>query len=172
MSRHEWLPLPHTHPDCAVSGLKTGTGQRREPRGSLPPPAEFPRPLCGLLCLVQPRQVLPACVFSTPTPYSLPQTPTFHQGLAVYWQNQSQSPGAGCPAWGPPPPKALVIWQGCPQRGLLAPRGGFPGGASGKEPTCQHRRYKRRGLNPWSQEDPLEEGSTRRSKNLFPTSQG
>ena len=25
----------------------------------------------------------------------------------------------------------------------------FPGGASGKEPTCQSRRHKRRGFNPW-----------------------
>ena len=32
---------------------------------------------------------------------------------------------------------------------------GFPGGASGKEPSCQCRGYKRHGLNPW--EDPLEE---------------
>ena len=26
---------------------------------------------------------------------------------------------------------------------------GFPGGASGKEHTCQCRRHKRRGFNPW-----------------------
>ena len=26
---------------------------------------------------------------------------------------------------------------------------GFPGGASGKEPVCQYRRYKRHGFNPW-----------------------
>ena len=26
---------------------------------------------------------------------------------------------------------------------------GFPGGSSGKEPTCQCRRYKRHGLDPW-----------------------
>ena len=25
----------------------------------------------------------------------------------------------------------------------------FPGGASGREPACQHRRHKRRGSNPW-----------------------
>ena len=33
----------------------------------------------------------------------------------------------------------------------LAPvyREAFPGGASGKEPTCQHRRYKRCGFYPW-----------------------
>ena len=26
---------------------------------------------------------------------------------------------------------------------------GFPGGASGKEPTCQRGRHKRCGLHPW-----------------------
>ena len=29
------------------------------------------------------------------------------------------------------------------------PGKGFPGGASGKEPTCQCRRWKRLGFNPW-----------------------
>ena len=28
-------------------------------------------------------------------------------------------------------------------------REGFPGGVSGKEPTCQYRRYKRCGFDPW-----------------------
>ena len=28
--------------------------------------------------------------------------------------------------------------------------GGFPGGASGKEPACQRRRHKRHGLDPWA----------------------
>ena len=32
---------------------------------------------------------------------------------------------------------------------------GFPGGASGKEPTCQNRRHKR--FDPLVQEDPLDE---------------
>ena len=31
----------------------------------------------------------------------------------------------------------------------LGSRMGFPGGASGKEPTCQCRRPKRRGFDPW-----------------------
>ena len=35
---------------------------------------------------------------------------------------------------------------------------GFPGGTSGKEPTCQCRRHKRLGFSPWVREDPLEEG--------------
>ena len=33
---------------------------------------------------------------------------------------------------------------------------GFPGGASGKEPTWQCRRYKRCGFNPWVGKIPLE----------------
>jgi len=28
-------------------------------------------------------------------------------------------------------------------------KGGFPGGAGGKEPACQFRRHKRCGFNPW-----------------------
>ena len=34
----------------------------------------------------------------------------------------------------------------------------FPGGAGGKELTCQCRRHKRCGLNPLGREDALEEG--------------
>ena len=34
---------------------------------------------------------------------------------------------------------------------------GFSGGTSGKEPTCQHRRHKRR-VQSLGEEDPLEEG--------------
>ena len=31
---------------------------------------------------------------------------------------------------------------------------GFPGGTSGKEPTCQCRRHKRRGFHPWIRKIP------------------
>ena len=31
---------------------------------------------------------------------------------------------------------------------------GFPGGASGKEPTCQSRRRKRHGFSPWVGKNP------------------
>jgi len=34
---------------------------------------------------------------------------------------------------------------------------GFPGGASGKELTCQCRRQKRRGFDLWVRKNPLEE---------------
>ena len=42
----------------------------------------------------------------------------------------------------------------------------FPGGASGKEPTCQCKRHKRRGFDPWVGKSPLEEGMTTHSSNL------
>ena len=35
--------------------------------------------------------------------------------------------------------------------------GGFPGSASGKEPACPCRRYKRHGLDPWVGKIPLVE---------------
>ena len=31
---------------------------------------------------------------------------------------------------------------------------GFPGGAGGKEPACQGRRYKRFGFDPWVEKKP------------------
>ena len=34
---------------------------------------------------------------------------------------------------------------------------GFPGGAGGKEPTCQFRSLKRREFNPWIGKIPLED---------------
>ena len=37
---------------------------------------------------------------------------------------------------------------------LIACYYGFPGGASGKEPTCQFRRPKRHGLDPWVRKIP------------------
>ena len=41
------------------------------------------------------------------------------------------------------------------KRAFLVPRPwGFPGGASGKEPTCQCRRCQRRGFGPWFRRSP------------------
>ena len=37
---------------------------------------------------------------------------------------------------------------------LLETYNRFPGGASGKEPTCQCRKLKRRGFDPWVQKVP------------------
>ena len=37
------------------------------------------------------------------------------------------------------------------------------GSASGKEPACQFRRYKRHGFDPWVRKIPLEEGMTTHS---------
>ena len=37
---------------------------------------------------------------------------------------------------------------------LFSLKGSFPSGSSGKEPTCQCRRYKRRRFNPWVRKIP------------------
>ena len=44
--------------------------------------------------------------------------------------------------------------------------GGFPGGASSKEPICQCRRYKRCEFDPWVGKIPLEEGMATHSSIL------
>ena len=38
--------------------------------------------------------------------------------------------------------------------GIWCVQGGFPGGPSGKEPACQCRRHKRRGLHRWVRKIP------------------
>ena len=43
----------------------------------------------------------------------------------------------------------FLIWRDFFFKGSVHTRWGFPGGASGKEPTCQCRRLKRWGLSPW-----------------------
>ena len=43
---------------------------------------------------------------------------------------------------------------------------GFPGVTIGKEPTCQCRRCKRRGFDPWVREDLLEEDTATHSSIL------
>ena len=43
---------------------------------------------------------------------------------------------------------------------------GFPGGAFGKEPTCQCRRHRRGQFDPLDREDPLEEGMATHSSIL------
>ena len=43
---------------------------------------------------------------------------------------------------------------------------GFPGGANGKEPACQHRRHETR-VPSLGQEDPLEEGMATHSSIIF-----
>ena len=43
----------------------------------------------------------------------------------------------------------LAMWLGFGQW-----KCGFPDGVSGKEPTCQCKRYKRRGFNPWVRKIP------------------
>ena len=42
----------------------------------------------------------------------------------------------------------------------------FPGGTSGKEPSCQGRRLKKLGFDPWVGKIPLEEGTATHSSIL------
>ena len=49
--------------------------------------------------------------------------------------------------WGMAAKGQVNIW-GCRKWSVYLNRG-FPGGASGKEPACQCRRYKRHEFNPW-----------------------
>ena len=44
-------------------------------------------------------------------------------------------------------------------RGLVS----FPGGANGKEPTCQYKRHKRHSFDPWAGKIPLEEDTATHS---------
>jgi len=43
----------------------------------------------------------------------------------------------------------IEVWKGCWNYLPLSHAMGFPGGASGKEPTCQCRRHERCGFDPW-----------------------
>ena len=43
---------------------------------------------------------------------------------------------------------------------------GFPGGSRGKEPSCQYRRHKRLGFDPWVRKIPLEENMATKSSNV------
>ena len=61
------------------------------------------------------------------------------------WFMGSISPGK-LPAW--------VLVLGLAFEEIQDEMGGFPGGASGKELTCQCRRWKRHGFNPWVRKNP------------------
>ena len=61
------------------------------------------------------------------------------------WFMGSISPGK-LPAW--------VLVLGLAFEEIQDEMGGFPGGASGKELTCQCRRWKRHGFNPWVGKNP------------------
>ena len=71
------------------------------------------------------------------------------------------APSAGCFFMLQPAPGLLESnVQVLVPRSLTSPElvRGFPGGASGKEPSCQRRKHKRLWVQPLDQEDPLEEG--------------
>ena len=53
---------------------------------------------------------------------------------------------------------AVKVFCALPIHPSLPNPQGIPGGTSGKELACQHRRHKRHGFDPWVGEIPLEEG--------------
>ena len=64
---------------------------------------------------------------------------------------------------GVPSPSPLSVSRACLMSGETNDARGFPGGASGKEPTCQCRRHKRWGVQSLGQKDPLEGMATHSS---------
>ena len=54
--------------------------------------------------------------------------------------------------------KTPVLWIPVPclwpHLTIMTPLEGFPGLPSGKEPTCQCKKFRRRGFNPWSESSP------------------
>ena len=99
--------------------------------------------------------------------------------LLCPWDSPGKNSGVGCPTllWGFSQPGIepvfllqLLHWQGSsvppapPGKPCIIPHTilqicihthmGFPGGVSGKEPTCQCRRHKRPGFNPWFRKIP------------------
>ena len=50
----------------------------------------------------------------------------------------------------------VSVYTGCIKWVTCGCLWGFPGGSSGKEPTCQYRRHKRRGFDPWVRKTPGE----------------
>ena len=47
--------------------------------------------------------------------------------------------------------RVLLLW---PHLTVMTPLKGFPGGTSGKGPTCQCIKFRRHGFNPWSGSSP------------------
>ena len=79
------------------------------------------------------------CLQETPAPHSpspLPRAPGIHRG--TFWLYEIGYS------------RYVVVQMESNSACLhqLYP-GGFPGGASGKEPDCQRRKHTRRGFNPW-----------------------
>ena len=64
---------------------------------------------------------------------------------------------------GVPSPSLLSVSRACLMSGETNDARGFPGGASGKEPTCQCRRRKRWGVQSLGRKDPLKGMATHSS---------
>ena len=86
----------------------------------------------------------------------------FQSGMyEAKWTNTCSSSG-----WGPSHSAFFFPTYQSFLRFVLCITWASPGGASGKEPTCQCRRHKRCGFNPWVEKIPLEEGMATHSSIL------
>ena len=66
--------------------------------------------------------------------------------------SQHQSAACGWESWGMEGVSSFLLWP--LKLGLIYLLKGFLGGASGKEPSCQWKRHKRSGFNPWVRKIP------------------
>ena len=92
---------------------------------------------------------------------------TIPGSLTVMWIHASTFKGLQLEKYEPDPKSAYRLLPG--KHGLfflnceelwaqftyLLDSMGFPGGTSGKEPSCQRKRHKRHGLNPWVRQIPF-----------------
>ena len=76
-------------------------------------------------------------------------TDSMHMSLSKLWELVMDRE-----AWCAAVHGVTKSWTGLSDSAELTIRKGFPGGASGKEPACQCRRYKRCWLDPWIRKIP------------------
>ena len=79
-----------------------------------------------------------------------------HSSILAWRIPWTEEPGGLYSPWGCKEPDTTAVTErACTPSKILGRVSliylymGFPGGTSGKEPLCQHRRYKKRGFNPW-----------------------
>ena len=71
-----------------------------------------------------------------------------HEFVHTQGDNEGQGSLVCCSSWG------RKEWTRLSDYTTTTHISVFPGGVSGKEPTCQSRRHKRHGFNPWMQKMP------------------
>ena len=102
-----------------------------------------------------------------PAPSAVQHSPSWRGHATTFWLPQLELSGSagqteqykhGCPRFWLVQPFLAFVLNGKQEEpmGREFRKGcvGFPGGSSGKEPTCQCRRLKRRRLDPWDRKTP------------------